>query len=319
MSSSTPTATDQFLPSPLTAFVGREQELAALRDLLARRDVRLLTVTGPGGVGKTRLTIEATRESADDFASGARFVPLASLASPDLVLPAIARTLGIGQSGQDGILSNLIEHLASTELLLVLDNIEHVMTVGPDLTLLLAACPDLKLLVTSRAALHVSGEHEFAVPPLLLPGERETWTFDRIATADAVRLFVERAEAVQAGFRLNPTNAWDVAEICRRLDGLPLAIELAASWVKLFPPRALLARLDRRLPLLTGGPHDAPARLQTMRDAIAWSHDLLDADNKRLFGRLAVFVGGFTLDAAIEVAGDGLLSEEAIVDGIPHW
>ena len=316
MSSSSATAADRFLPAPLTAFVGRERELAGLRALLARRDVRLLTVTGPGGVGKTRLAIEAARELADGFAAGVRFVPLAPLGSPDLVLPTIARTLGIGESHHGGILRDLTEQLASTELLLVLDNFEQVLAAGPDLVPLLAACPALTLLVTSRAALRVSGEHEFAVPPLPLPVERGTWTFEQIAASDAVRLFVERAEAVQAGFRLTPANAWDAAEICRRLDGLPLAIELAAARVKVFPPRALLARLERRLPLLTGGPRDAPARLRTMRDAIAWSHDLLDADEQRLFRRLAVFVGGFTLDAAIDVAGDGTLPEAAVVEGI---
>jgi predicted ATPase/DNA-binding CsgD family transcriptional regulator len=316
MSSSSATAADRFLPAPLTAFVGRERELAGLRALLARRDVRLLTVTGPGGVGKTRLAIEAARDLADGFAAGVRFVPLAPLGSPDLVLPTIARTLGIGESHHGGILRDLTEQLASTELLLVLDNVEHLLAAGPDLVLLLAACPALTLLITSRAALRVSGEHEFAVQPLPLPVERGTWTFDQIAASDAVRLFVDRAEAVQAGFRLTPANAWDAAEICRRLDGLPLAIELAAARVKVFPPRALLARLERRLPLLTGGPREAPARLRTMRDAIAWSHDLLDEDEQRLFRRLAVFVGGFTLDAAIDVAGDGTLPEEAVVEGI---
>jgi predicted ATPase/DNA-binding CsgD family transcriptional regulator len=316
MSSSSPTAADRFLPAPLTAFVGRERELTGLRALLARRDVRLLTVTGPGGVGKTRLAIEVAREIADGFAAGARFVPLASLESPDLVLPAIARTLGIGESHHGGILRDLTEQIASTELLLVLDNVEHLLAAGPDLVLLLAACPALTLLITSRAALRVSGEHEFAVQPLPLPVEHGTWTFDQIAASDAVRLFVERAEAVQAGFRLTPANAWDAAEIYHRLDGLPLAIELAAARVKVFPPRALLARLERRLPLLTGGPREAPARLRTMRDAIAWSHDLLDADEQRLLRRMAVFVGGFTLDAAIDVAGDGTLPEGAVVEGI---
>jgi predicted ATPase len=265
MSSWSATAADRHLPAPLPAFVGRERELAGLRALLARRDVRLLTVTGPGGVGKTRLAIEAGRGLADDFAAGARFVPLAPLGSPDLVLPAIARTLGIGESRPGGLLRELTEQLGSTEMLLVLDNVEQVLAAGPDFVSLLAGCPALTLLITSRAALRVSGEHEFAVQPLPLPVEREPWTFDQLAASDA------GAEAVQAGFRLTPANAWDVAEICRRLDGLPLAIELAAVRVKVFPPRALLARLDRRLPLLTGGPHDAPARLRTMRDAIAWS------------------------------------------------
>jgi predicted ATPase/DNA-binding CsgD family transcriptional regulator len=316
MSSSSATAADRFLPAPLTAFVGRERELAGLRALLTRRDVRLLTVTGPGGVGKTRLVIQAAREIADGFGAGARFVPLASLGSPDLVLPTIARTLGIGESRPGEILRDLTEQLASTELLLGLDNLAHLLAAGPDLALLLAACPALTLLVTSRAALRVSGEHEFAVPPLPLPVERGTWTFEQIAASDAVRLFVERAEAVQVGFRLTPANAWDVAEICRRLDGLPLAIELAAARVKVFPPHALLARLERCMPFLTGGPRDVPARLRTMRDAIAWSHELLVGVEQPLFRRVAVFVGGFTLDAAIAIAGDETLPEAALVEGI---
>ena len=314
MSSSSPTAADQFLPVPLTAFVGRERELAILRTLLSRRDVRLLTVTGPGGVGKTRLAIQLAHELTAGFTAGVRFVSLAPVRAPALVLPTIARQLGIDESGHASALHALTAHLSSQHLLLVLDNFEQVLAAGPDLVPLLAACPDLSLLVTSRAALRISGEREVVVPPLPLPAERGTPTLAEIVASDAVRLFVERAEAVQTGFRLTPANARDIARICHRLDGLPLAIELAAARTKILPPPALLARLQQSLPLLTGGPRDAPDRLRTMRDAIAWSHDLLDASEQRLLRRLAVFVGGFTLDAAVAVAGAP--ADGAVLDGI---
>ena len=291
----------------MTTFVGRERELDGLRALLARLDVRLLTVTGPGGVGKTRLAIEAARELTDVFAAGVRFVPLAPLGSPDLVLPAIARHAGHRRVAQRWAPAPPDR---ATRL--------NGVAAGPRQ---LRACarrrPGPRSAACSlprpqaarhqpRGAARLGRARVRGAADASAHRERD-WTFDQIAASDAVRLFVERAEAVQTGFRLTPANVWDAAEICRRLDGLPLAIELAAARVKVFPPRALLARLERRLPLLTGGPRDAPARLRTMRDAIAWSHDLLDADEQRLFRRLAVFVGGFTLDAAIDVAGDGVL------------
>ena len=316
MSSSPSTTADRLLPTPLTAFVGRERELAALRALISRRGVRLVTLTGPGGVGKTRLAIQVARDLADRFADGVRFVPLAPVRAPELVLPVIARQLGIGESAPGTVLQDLTEQLATKELLLVLDNLEQVLDAASALVPLIAGCPDLTVLVTSRAALRVSGEHEFVVPPLPLPGEGGSWTFDQIARADAVRLFSERAEAVQVGFRLDAANAWDVARVCHRLDGLPLAIELAAARTKVFSPHALLARLERRLPLLTGGPRDAPARLRTMRDAIAWSHDLLDPDEQRLFRRLAVFVGGCTLAAADAVVNGASDTGVDVLDGI---
>ncbi len=287
---------------PLTPLVGREREVTEVVALLGRADVRLLTLTGPGGVGKTRVAVQAASDVAGSFASGVRFVPLASVTTPELVLPAIARAVGIGESSQGAVLQDVIEQLARIQLLLVLDNFEQVLDAGTGLATLVAACPGVKVLVTSRAALRVSGEREFAVLPLAVPGEGGSQDFAQVASSAAVRLFAQRAEAVRAGFHLTPANAWDVAQVCRRLNGLPLAIELAAARIKVFPPQALLARLERRLPLLTGGPRDAPERLRTMRDAIAWSYGLLDADEQRLFRRLAVFAGGFTLEAAEDVS-----------------
>ncbi len=302
------------LPMPLSTLVGRERERAALTALLRDPAVRLVTLTGPGGVGKTRLALAAAAESEDAFADGAAFVELAAVRDPDLVVPAVAQALRVRAPGNQPVAAAVQAFLRAKELLLVLDNFEQVVTAGPGLAELLRACPKLTALVTSRALLRVSGEHAVPVPPLSLPrpsegagGSRFSPAESFFAASEAVRLFVERAREVRPDFALTEANAADVAEICRRLDGLPLAIELAAARGRLFPPAALLARLEPRLPQLTGGPRDLPARLQTMRDAIAWSHDLLTPEERVVFRRLGAFAGGASLDAADAVcAADGV-------------
>jgi len=298
-------ATD--LPRPLTVLVGREREVALVRRLILGDGERLLTLIGPGGVGKTRLALRIVDEIAADFADGAAFVPLAAVADPGLVPAAIARTLGVHEAGDRPLLAGLTRLLRDRHLLLVLDNFEQVLPAAPVVAELLAACPRLTVVATSRAALRLSGECEIPVPPLTLPDPALPPSGDP-ADAEAVRLFALRAGSVRPDFALTPANAPAVAAICRRLDGLPLAIELAAARVKVLSPQTLLTRLERRLDLLTDGPRDLPARQRTMRDAIAWSHDLLTAEERVLFRRLSVFVGGFTLDAAEHV---GLRTEDS--------
>ena len=287
------------LPVVPNAFVGRERELAEAGELLARDDVRLLTLIGPGGTGKTRLALQLAAEASERFSNGAAFVQLAPVRDPELVLPAIVQALGLREQPGESALETLDEYLRDKELLLVLDNLEQVLAAAPAFATLLGAARGLKLLATSRTPLRLSGEHAYRVPQLAL--------------GDAVELFAERAQATVADFRLTDENSHAVEEICRRLDGLPLAIELAAPRVRTLTPQTLLRRLDQRLPLLTGGAQDADERQRTLRNTIAWSYDLLLEREQALFRRLAVFVGGFRLEAAAAV-GDPDGSADVLED-----
>ncbi|MDQ3692994.1 MAG: LuxR C-terminal-related transcriptional regulator [Chloroflexota bacterium] len=285
------------IPVPLSSLLGRERDLAMVTARLRDPRIRLLTLTGPGGVGKTRLALAAASDVAGELAAGACFVPLAPIRDPTLVSAVIARALGL-LDGTEPAPDQVIRRLRHRHLLLVLDNFEHLLAAAPWIATLLAACPALTVLATSRERLRLHGERELAVPPLAVPNRARADSTAELAGVAAVRLFVERSRDVEAAFVLTPDNAGAVAELCRRLDGLPLAIELAAARAKVLPPHALLARLERRLPLLIGANRDTPERQRTLRDAIAWSHDLLTPAEQTLFRRLAVFAGGFTLDAA---------------------
>jgi predicted ATPase len=288
---------------PPTPLVGRDRDAAAVGDLVVGEGVRLVTLTGPGGVGKTRLAVEVAGRLGPGFADGVRFADLAAVPAAELVAATVATALGLNTSGAE-VISDVVAYLRPRRLLLVLDNFEQVMGAAPLVADLLAAAPGLVVLVTSRMVLRLSGEHEVQVPTLPVPDASAGSQAARVRRHAAVRLFVERARAVAPGFRLTSENAAAVAEICRRLDGLPLAIELAAARVKLLPPQALLARLDDRMGLLTGGALDLPERQRTLRTTLDWSFGLLPAGQQALFARLGVFAGTFGLPAVEAIHHD---------------
>jgi predicted ATPase/DNA-binding winged helix-turn-helix (wHTH) protein len=300
------------LPSQRTSFVGRSDEKQAIRGLLMQPNIRLVTLTGPGGTGKTRLALEVASSLVDIFINGTVFIPLAAITEPPMVLRAIGQALSIKEKVGDQPIETIINTIRDKHLLLILDNFEQVVAAAPHISELLEACPSIKVLVTSRAVLQIYGEHEYLVPPLALPDQRDTYSLEVLSTFSAIALFVERAQAGNHSFKLTQDNAQAIAAICTRLDGLPLAIELVTAQVKYQSPQVLWDRLrtNTALSLLTNGPRDLGTRQQTLRATIAWSYDLLAPEEQQLFTRIAVFEDGYGVDAigrVCDVAGDLLL------------
>jgi predicted ATPase/DNA-binding CsgD family transcriptional regulator len=289
------------LPSQLTPLIGREQEVAAVCTLLHRPHVRLVTLTGAGGIGKTRLGLQVATELRDMFPDGVYFVNLAPIRDPSLLISTIAHDLDIPEAGTQSLLEAVKASLRDKQLLLLLDNFEQIITAGSLLDDLLGACYKLSILVTSREVLHLQAEYLFPVPPLVLPDLAQLPEREELAQYEAVALFMQRARTILPGFQLTPENSQAIAEICVRLDGLPLAIELAAARVNLLPPQALLTRLEHRLQVLTRGARDMPARQQALRNTLAWSYHLLEAQEQQLFRGISVFFGGCTLEAVESV------------------
>lgn len=285
------------VPTTFTSLVGREQDVLTVSDLLCRPEMRLLTLLGTGGIGKTRLSFQVAVELRDYFADGICLVALAPVMEVERVLGTIAEALGIQEMAGQSLLEQVTYALCDKQMLLVLDNFEQVIDAAPLLEDLLSACPFLKLLVTSREVLHLQAEHQFPVTPLALPSIQHLPECNELLHYAAITLFVQRAQAVQPGFRLTSANAQAIAEVCTHLDGLPLAIELAAAHVKLLTPQALLDRLTSMFQVLTSVVRTLPERHKTLRNAMQWSYDLLDEREKWLFRRLSVFVGGWTLQA----------------------
>ena len=302
------------LPTQVSTFIGREKEIAEGLRLL--RGTRLLTLTGPGGTGKTRLSLQLAAESAESFPDGAFWVPLAPISDPELVPSTIAHSLGIQVAGKEEPLDRLTEHVRHKRMLLVLDNFEQILPAAKTVGALLGAGADLTVLTSSRAPLRLSGEQEYPVPPLDLPDPERLPSLEALAQSDAVRLFIERAMAVKPDFHVSAENAAAVAEICYRLDGLPLALELAAARVKLLTPQAMLPRLKKGLDLLASASPDRTDRQRTLRGAIGWSYDLLDDGMKKLFARCAVFVGGAALEQLEPICGPGVELGRDVLEGL---